>query len=185
MTTIEGSGLIREPGEIFRKEIIDAESLDDSGYVLKHVEETSIQKVGKAASGDPPFAINMRSTKDPLDNNFPVTLFLLGSSDRLVSIDCVDDGEAGLKVADNNAAIAVGDPITVASSGGGKVDKYTPTTVGDTMAGDESTNIIARFTELGEIVGYATEKVAMGSAMAPAQDKIKTRLTIKLVPLIA
>lgn len=185
MTAIEGSGLIREPGEIFRKEIIDAESLDDSGYVLKAIEESSIQKVAKAASGDFPFAINMRSTRDALDLNFPVTLFLLGSSDRLPSIDVVDDGEAKLKVADNNAAIAVGDPLVVAASGGGKVDAYTPTVIGATDTIDQGPNIIARFTELGEIVGYATEKIAMGTAMAPDKDKISTRLTIKLVPVIA
>ena len=35
VTQIEGSGRTRDPGEIFRKPLLDAESLNDSGYVLK------------------------------------------------------------------------------------------------------------------------------------------------------
>lgn len=185
MTTTEGSGLIREPGEIFRKEILDAESLNDSGFVLKAIVEATIDKVGKAASGDAPYGINMRSTKDPLDLNFPVTLFLTGSSDRLASIDVVDDGEAGLKVADNNAAIAVGDPLVVAASGGGKVDKYTPTTIRTDTLPNQGADTVSRFKELGEIVGYATQTVVAGSGGNPGQDKCNTRLTIKQVPVIA
>lgn len=185
VTAIEGSGRTREPGEVFRKPLKDADSLDDSGYVLKQLEESSVQKVAIAGSGDIPFAVNYRSTRDPFDMNHPATTFLTGSSDRLPTIDCIDDGEVALKVANNNAAIAVGDPLVVAASGGGKVDKYTPTVIGNTSAGDESTNIDARFAELGQIVGYAVEKIAVGGGGAPGADKVRTRLTIKMVPVIA
>lgn len=184
-TTTNGSGRTREPGEIFRKELLDASSLDDSGYVLKSQVESSISKVNKAAAADAPYCINMRSTTDPFDLTFPPTIFLTGSSDRLASIDCSDDGEHALKVADNNGAIAVGDPLVVAASGGGKIDKYTPTVVGATDSINQAANIIARFTELGKIVGYAQEVVAAGSSMVPGQDKCRTRITIKQVPTIA
>jgi hypothetical protein len=185
VTSIEGSGRIREPGEIFRKQLLDAESLDDSGYVLKAEVESTIDKVSLCDSGEFPLCVNMRSTRDPFDLNHPSTIELTGSSDRLASIDVSDDGEHALKVAANNAAIAVGDPVVVAAAGGGKIDKYTPTVVGDTSAGDESANIIARFTELGTIVGYATEVCAVGGGGNPGKDKCRVRLTIKQVPVIA
>jgi hypothetical protein len=185
VTAIEGSGRTREPGEIFRKPLLDADSLNDSGYVLKAQEEASVQKVAIAGSGDIPFCVNYRSTKDPFDLAFPPTTYLTGSDDRLPTVDCIDDGEVALKIANNNAAIAVGDPLVVAASGGGKVDKYSPSVIGDTSMGDESANITARFTELGEIVGYAVEKIAAGGGGAPGADKVRTRLTIKMVPVIA
>ncbi len=185
MTTIEGSGRTREPGEIFRKPLLDADKLDDSGYVLKAAVESTVDKVAIAGSGDIPYCVNMRSSRDPFDLTHPATVFLLGSDSRLDTIDLSDDGEHSLKVADNNSVIATGDPLVIASSGAGKVDKYTPTTIGDTSAGDESANIDARFTELGEIVGYAQEPVVMGGAMNPGADKVRTKLTIKMVPVIA
>jgi len=185
MTTIEGSGRTREPGEIFRKPLLDADSLADSGFVLKIQVEATIDKVAVAGSGDIPYAINMRSSRDPFDLTFPTSVFLLGSDSRLDTIDLSDDGEHSLKVADNNAVIATGDPLVVAASGGGKVDKYAPTVIGDTSTTNESANITSRFTELGEIVGYAQEPVVMGSAMAPGADKVRTRITLKQVPTIA
>ena len=48
MSTIEGSGRTREASEIFRKALVDAESIDDSGYVLKEEIEATIDKVSKA-----------------------------------------------------------------------------------------------------------------------------------------
>ena len=185
VTTIEGSGRIREPGEIFRKQLLNAESLDDSGYVLKHELESGIDKVSLADSGEFPLCVNMRSTRDPFDLNHPSTINLTGASDRLASIDVSDDGEHSLKVAANNSAIAVGDPVVVAAAGGGKVDKYTPTTVGATDTINQAANIIARFTELGTIVGYATAPCLVGGGGDPGQDKVRVRLTIKQVPVIA
>ena len=185
VTTIEGSGRIREPGEIFRKELLDAESLDDSGYVLQSEVESSISKVSICDAADFPLCVNMRSTRDPFDLNHPSTINLTGSSDRLASIDVSDDGEHKLKVIDNNSLIAVGDPIVVGAAGGGKVDKYTPLSFGDTTSVDQAANIVTRFTDLGKIVGYATETAAAGSAMAPGVDKVSVRLTIKQVPTIA
>jgi hypothetical protein len=185
MSTTAGSGRTREPGEVFRKPLLDAQSLDDSGYVLRAEVESSIEKVSIADAAEFPYAVNMRSTTDPFDVAFPPTTFLIGSDDRLPTIDLVDDGEVALKVIDNNGVIAVGDPLVVGAAGGGKVDKYTPTVVGATDTINQAANIIARFTELGKIVGYAQEPVAAGSAMAPGQDKCRTRLTIKMVPTIA
>jgi hypothetical protein len=178
VTQIEGSGRTREPGEVFRKELIDADSLDDSGYVLKSTLEATIYKVEKADSGEFPIAVNMRSTRDAFSIDHPNTTFLLGSSDRLPSIDCIDDGEVKLKVDDDNAAIVPGDPLVV-GAGAGKVDKYTPTVVTD------SATTITRFIELGEIVGYAVEAAAAGGGGDPGVDKVRTRLTIKMVPTIA
>jgi len=177
VTQIEGSGRTREPGEVFRKELVDADSLDDSGYVLKSTLEATIYKVEKADSGEFPIAVNMRSTRDAFSIDHPNTTFLSGSSDRLPSIDCIDDGEVKLKVDDDNAAITPGDPLVVGTLG--KVDLYAPTTVTD----DATT--ITRFIELGTIVGYAVEAAAAGGGGDPGVDKVRTRLTIKMVPMIA
>lgn len=181
MSTIEGSGRTREPGEIFRKPLLNATSLDDSGYVLKAQVEASVDKVNLAGSGDYPLCVNMRSTRNPFSIDHPNTSFLTGNSELIPTIDVSDDGEHALKVADNNAAIAVGDPIIVAASGGGKVDKYTPTALTTPTSGE----VAARFQELGQIVGYAVEAIPVGSAMAPGADKVRVRLTIKQVPVIA
>jgi hypothetical protein len=185
MSTTNGSGRIREPGEIFRKPLLNTESLNDSGYVLKAEVESTIDKVSKCAAAEFPYCVNMRSSTDPFDVAFPPTTFLLGSDDRLATIDCVDDGEVALKVAANNGAIAVGDPLVVAAAGGGKIDKYTPTVIGATDTINQATNLIARFSELGKIVGYAQEAVIAGGGGNPGQDKCRTRLTIKMVPVIA
>lgn len=184
VTAIQGSGRTREPGEIFRKALKNADSLSDSGFVLSAVEESSIQKVKVAAAGELPLCINYRSTKDPFDMTFPPTIFLLGSDDRLKSIDCIDDGEMALKVVGDNAAIVVGDPLVVSGSAG-KVDKYTPTVISATNTGDRAAQINARFKELGMIVGYAVEKIAVGGGGDPGADKVRTRLTIKQCPTIA
>ena len=184
-TTIEGSGRTREPGEIFRKPLLDATSLDDSGYVLTGEIEATIDKVDKATAAEFPLCVNMRSTRDPFSIDHPNTSFLTGNDVKIPTTDVSDDGEHALKVADNNAAIAVGDPIVVAASGGGKVDKYTPTVVGATDTINQAANIISRFTELGQIVGYAVEAIPVGAAMAPGADKVRVRLTIKQVPTIA
>ncbi len=185
VTAIEGSGRTRDPGEIFRKPLLDAESLNDSGYVLKAEIESTIDKVSLADSGEFPLCVNMRSTRDPFDIAFPNTVFLNGSSDRLPTIDVSDDGEHALKVISNNAAIAVGDPVVVGAGGGGKIDKYTPTVIGDTSMTDESGKIDDRFTELGTIVGYAVEVCAAGGGGDPGKDKCRVKLTIKLCPTIA
>jgi len=185
VTTIEGSGRTRDPGEIFRKQIVDAESLDDSGYVLKAEIESTIDKVSKCDATEFPLCVNMRSTRDAFDLNHPSTINLTGASDRLASIDVSDDGEHALKVAANNSAIAVGDPVKVAAAGGGKIDKYTPTVVGATDTINQAANIISRFTELGQIVGYAVEPCLVGGGGDPGQDKVRVKLTIKLSPMIA
>jgi hypothetical protein len=177
VTTIEGSGRTREPGEIFRKPLLDAESLADSGFVLKAEIESTIDKVSLAEAGEFPLCVNMRSTRDPFSIDHPNTSFLIGSDIKIPTIDVSDDGEHMLKVVDDNAAIAVGDPIALA--GGGKVDKYVPTTVID----DATT--IARFIELGEIVGYATGAAPAGGGGDPGVDKVRVKLTIKLCPMIA
>lgn len=185
VASIEGSGRTRDPGEIFRKPLLDATSLDDSGYVLKAEIEATIDKVSLCGAADYPLCVNMRSTRDPFDLNHPSTINLTGSSDRLKTIDVSDDGEHALKVAANNSAIAVGDPVVVAAAGGGKIDKYTPTVIGDTSVGNESANITSRFTELGQIVGYAVEACPVGGGGDPGKDKCRVRLTIKQVPVIA
>lgn len=185
MSTTAGSGRTREPGEIFRKPLLDAASLTDSGFVLKAEIEATIDKVSLCAADEFPYCVNMRSTTDPFDVAFPPTVFLLGSDVRLATIDCVDDGEVALKVANNNSAIAVGDPLVVAAAGGGKIDKYTPLTFGNTTAVNQAANIATRFTDLGKIVGYAQEAVVVGGGGLPGQDKCRTRLTIKMVPVIA
>ncbi len=176
---IAGSGRVREPGEVFRKPLLDAESLADSGFVLQAEVEATIDKVSLCDAADFPLCVNMRGTGDPFDIAFPPTIFLTGSSDRLPTIDCSDDGEHMLMVADDNDAIALGDPLVVATSGGGKVDKYTPVAVTD----DATT--ITRFIDLGKIVGYATEAIAAGGGGAPGAQKVRCRITIKQVPLIA
>lgn len=185
MSTIEGSGRTREPGEIFRKPLLDATSIDDSGYVLKAQIESTIDKVNLAGAADFPLCVNMRSTRDPFSIDHPNTSFLTGSDEKIPTIDVSDDGEHMIKVADNNSAIAVGDPVVVAASGGGKIDKYTPTVIQDTSTGDRSGEIDSRFSELGQIVGYATEACPVGAAMSPGADKCRVRLTIKQVPTIA
>lgn len=184
MSTIEGSGRTREPGEIFRKPLKDSESLNDSGYVLTGVEETSTQKVKKCTTSDFPLCINYRSSRDPFDLAHPPTTFLAGSSTRLPTIDLVDDGEFALKVDGDNAAIAVGDPLFVKTTAG-KVDKYVPTTIDNTSAATVASTATTRFIELGKIVGYAVEKIAAGAAGEPGADKVRTRLTIKQCPTIA
>lgn len=185
MVDKRSKGIIRPFGEEFSKQLKDSEKLDDSGYVLKLVVENSINKLGKAGAGDFSYAVNTKSTRDRLDMTEPPDTFLKGSDSRLDTIDCIDEGEIGLKVVDNNAKIVEGDPLVPKGSATGKVDKYTPTTIGDTTMSDQSSNIVSRFKELAQIVGYAREDIAAGSASAPGENKVHAKLTIKNVPVIA
>lgn len=181
MVTGSGGGRKREPGEMWTIQLKDATSLDDAGYVLMLVTENSVQKVDKCDSSAPPYAVNYRSTRDPSKIDEPPSVFLTGSQIGTMGITVFRDGWANLKLATNNAAINVGDPLVC--TGGGKVDKYVPTTLSSTSTAALKTGVDARFDELSRIVGHAEEKVAQGNSSGPAQDKIMAKLSIRSVSI--
>ncbi len=186
VTEIAGAGRTRETNdEIFYKQLKDATTLADAGFVLHEEVEASTSKVDLCASGEMPYAVNYRSSRDPHDMNaHKTTLTLIGSEIGEKGVAVFRGGWVKLKVADNNSAIIVGDALIVPSSGGGKVDKYTPKVIGDTSAGDESANIDARFEEMSLVVGNAEEAIDAGTASAPGQDKVLTALSIGNVGFI-
>ena len=179
MATYSGAGRVREPGEIWYEQLKNADSLDDSGYVLAYTTESSVVKLTKAGSSDLGVAVNYRSSRDPHDLNFPPATYKTGTDIGEMGIPVIDEGWVRLKVANNNAAISIGDPIKI--SAGGKVDKYTATTIGDTSSANQATALNARFTELRKVVGIAKEAVAAGSGSAPGQDKVLVKLTLGTV----
>ena len=151
MALVAGGGLTREHGEFWNMPLLDATTLDDAGYVLTYKVEDSINKVDKAATTDTPRCVNFRSTRDPFDlretNHGDQTGLQIG----LHGLPVFREGWAKLKVADDNAAIVRGDSIKVATTGGGKVDKY---------------------------VGNAEEDIAAGTSGTPGKDKVLTHLSI-------
>lgn len=178
-TPIAGGGQTRPPGEGWNMPLLNATSLDDAGYVLTYKVESSVNKVDKAAQTDDPKCVNYRSTRDPFDMREPPSSYLTGTQVGEKGIAVFADGWAKLKLATNNAAITRGKHVRVASSGGGKVDKYTENTI--PSSGSVSAAVNARFDEIARIVGIAEETVSSGTSSAPAKDKILVRLTIGLV----
>lgn len=184
MSAIAGGGLTREVGEIFYKQLKDSEKLDDAGYVLEELVESSTSKVKACTASGIPYAINYRSTRDPHDLNFPNTVQLTGTQIGAKGIAVVREGWAKLKVVNNNSAIVVGDPIKVSATAG-KVDKFTPTAIGATNSGDVSAAIKTRIKEVRTVVGFAEENVAAGSSSAPGADKVLVKLCIGAVGINA
>lgn len=179
VTAIAGAGRTRESNdEIFYKRLLNATSLDDAGYVLHEQVESCISKVDLAASGEMPYAVNYRSTRDPHDMNAHKTqLNLNGCEVGEKGIPVFRGGWAKLKVADCNSAIIIGDPLITSACCAGKVDKYTPTVIGTTCGGNRAACINTRFAEMSFVVGNAEEAVAAGCC-APGADKVLTALTI-------
>lgn len=179
VTAIAGAGRTRETNdEIFYKQLLNATSIDDAGYVLHEEVEACTSKVDLTASGEMPYAINYRSTRDPHDMNFPPTINLIGSDVGEKGIAVFRGGWAKLKVANCNAAIIVGDPLITSTGCAGKVDKLVPTVIGATCSTSQGANINSRFEEMSLVVGNAEEDVAAGSGCAPGADKVLTALTI-------
>ena len=175
MATFSGGGRTREPGESWQMQVKDATSFDDAGFVLTYITET-IRKVDKCGATDVPVAVNYRSTRDPLDLNEPPTKFLIGSAIGEKGIEVLSDGWIKLKVATDNVAMVRGDPLVC--TGGGKVDKYTPTPITNgTLTASETET---RFDELARIVGYVEDDiVAVGTTLVAGADKVKAKITIR------
>jgi len=184
MTAIAGGGLTREVGEIFYKQLKATETINDAGYVLEELVESSTSKVKACTASGIPYAINYRSTRDPHDLNFPNSVFLTGTLIGEKGIPVVREGWAKLKVVGDNAAIVVGDPIKVSATAG-KVDKFVPTAVGATNSGDVSTAIKTRIKECRTVVGFAEEAVAAGSGGAAGADKVLVKLCIGAIGINA
>ncbi len=178
MALVAGGGLTREHGEFWNMPLLDATTLDDAGYVLTYKVEDSINKVDKAATTDTPRCVNFRSTRDPFDlretNHGDQTGLQIG----LHGLPVFREGWAKLKVADDNAAIVRGDSIKVATTGGGKVDKYVETTLTDSTSILLAADVETRFDELSRIVGNAEEDIAAGTSVTPGKDKVLTHLSI-------
>jgi len=173
-TAIAGGGLTREIGEWWNIPLLDATSLDSGGYVLTYKVESSTNKVDKAAATDTPRCVNFRSTRDPFDLRETNHGDLTGANIGAHGIPVFREGWAKLKVAVNNAAIVRGDALKVATSGGGKVDKYVETA----LANSDITSVEARFDELARIVGNAEEDIAVGTTSVAGADKVLTHLSI-------
>ena len=181
MATFSGGGRTREPGEMFNVDLLGATSINDAGFVLAYEVESSVTKVDLCTSTEVPAAINYRSTRDPHDMNEPQSIFKTGTQLAGVGIPVFREGWAKLKVADNNAVINRGDSLIC--TGGGKVDKYVASTLGQGTQGIQ--DIEDRFDELSRLVGHCEEEqVAAGVATAPGQDKVLTKLSIRATGLI-
>lgn len=178
--TQTGGGLSREVGEIFLSPLLNATSLSDGGFVLKQVTESSIEKVDLCGATDIPYAVNYRSTRNPHDLNAPPTSFMTGSNDALKGgIPIFREGWAYLLVANNNAAMTRGDPVKVASGGGGKIDKYVPTTIRCDTVAHAAADTTTRFVELARMVGHVEEDVPAGGVSNPGKTKALVRLCIR------
>lgn len=182
MATGAGGGRARDPGELWLSKLKNATSLDDAGFVLTNVEEGGVPKVDKCGAADTPYAVNYRSTRDPHDMNEPPTKFLTGSDDILEGgITVFREGWARLKLVNAHAALKRGDPLVCV--GGGKVNKYTPTTIGQGTS--TAPDVETRFDELSRIVGHVEEdaNIAAGPTAGVTQDKVLTKLSIRAVSI--
>ena len=175
MTQVAGGGLTREVGEFWNIPVKDDTTIDDAGYVLKYVVEASTNNVDLCGATDTPRAVNFRSQRDPFDLRETDHGDLKGSEIGAKGIPVFREGWAKLKVATNNAIIVRGDPLVVASGGGGKVDLYVEGAISSTY---DSAEIEARFDELARIVGQAEEDIVVGTTAGPGKDKVLTYLTI-------
>lgn len=183
MPTFSGGGLTREVGEFWNIELLDATSLDDAGFVLKYVVESSRTKVDLCGATDVPAAVNYRSTRDPHDMNFPTAIFKKGSDLGLQGIPVLREGWAKIKVATNNSVGKRGDPLVC--TGSGKVDKFTPSALNTTAVSLLAADVETRFDDLGRIVGTIEEEdLIVGTTGAAGQDKVLTKLSIRATSLI-
>ena len=181
MATFSGGGRTREPGEMFNVDLLDATSLNDAGFVLAYQVEASVTKVDLCDASQVPAAVNYRSTRDPHDMNEPQLLFKTGLQLEGVGIPVFREGWAKLKVATNNVLLARGDALIC--TGGGKVDKYVPTVIGQTS--NTAVDVETRFDELAKIVGHVEEEsVAAGTTLVAGQDKVLTKLSIRAIGII-
>ena len=180
MATFSGGGRTREPGEMFNVILKDATSLDDAGFVLKYIVETT-NKVDKCGATDVPACVNYRSTRDPHSIDEPPAVFLIGSNTKLEGgIPVFREGWAKLKVATDNAAGIRGDAVVC--TGSGKIDKYTPTTITNGTA--TAANTETRFDELARLVGHLEADLIVGTTAIPGQDKVLVKLSIRAIGLI-
>ncbi len=172
MVTFSGGGRTREPGEMWNVQVLGATSFDDAGYVLSAVDATNVLKVDKCGATEIPYAVNYRSSRNPLDMNEPPTDFQTGTELGEKGLPVFSEGWAKLKLATDNAEIEAGEFLIC--TGGGKVDLYAETT----LTTVNETQLELRFTELAQIVGRAEARAAVGTTSAASQDKILTHLTI-------
>lgn len=180
MATFSGGGRTREPGEMFNVILKDATSLNDAGFVLKYIVETT-NKVDKCGATDIPACVNYRSTRDPHSIDEPPTVFLQGDNVKLESgIPVFRDGWAKIKVATNNAAGIRGDPVVC--TGSGLIDKYTPTTI--TNGTNTASETETRFDELARLVGHLEADLLVGNTGKAGQDKVLVKLSIRAIGLI-
>lgn len=178
MATYSGGGRTREPGEMWNQQLLNATSLDDAGYVLAYNVESSVTKVDLCGASEVPACVNYRSSRDPHDMNEPVTLFKTGAQLGEMGIPVFREGWAKLKVANANAQLNRGDAVVCV--GGGKVDKYTPTTI--TNGTNTAANTETRFDELARVVGHVEEEqCAAGTSVTPGQDKVLVKLSIRAI----
>ena len=179
---IAGGGLTRELGESLQMILLDATSLDKAGFVLTYKLEGGKRKVDKCGATDIPAAVDYRSTRKPLDLNEPPTIFQTGADIGAKGIEVFREGWMKLQLATNNAALVLGD--TLVCTGGGKVDKYTPTTI--TNGTNTASETETRFDELGRIVGHVEELAAIGAGTTSAakQEKVLTKVSIRTIGII-
>src|SRR3990172_6498519 len=185
MATYSGGGRTREPGEMWNMQLFTTTSLDDSGYVLKTVEQSNFSKVDKCGATDIPYCVNYRSSRDPHDMNAPNTLFKTGTQLGEMGLAVFREGWAKLKLATNHSALEKGDPVVVAASGGGKVDKYTAATMSVSSVAALGAAVELRFDQLSRIVGHVEgANVAVGTTSGPSQDKVLVKLSIRAIGII-
>ncbi len=181
MATFSGGGRTREPGEMWNVVLLDATSINDAGFVLTYEVESSVTKVDLCGLTEIPACINYRSTRDPHDMNEPQSVFKTGAQLGEVGIPVFREGWAKLKVATDNAAISRGEPVVC--TGGGKIDLYVATTIG--QASDTAVDVEARFDELARIVGHSEEEeCAVGTTLVAGQDKCLIKLSIRATGII-
>jgi len=179
MATFSGGGRTREPGEMFNVILKDATSLNDAGFVLKYIVETT-NKVDKCGATDIPACVNYRSTRDPDSIDEPPAVFLIGSNVKLEGgIPVFREGWAKIKVATNNSAAIRGDPVVC--TGSGLIDLYTPTVIDNTTVATAVTTTEARFDELTRIVGHLEADLIVGTTAIPGQDKVLVKLSIRAI----
>src|SRR3989304_8738493 len=102
MATYSGGVRTREAGEMWNMQLFTTTSLDDSGYVLKTVEESNVSKVDKCGATDVPYCVNYRSTRDPHSFDEPPGEFKTGTQLGDMGLPVFREGWAKLKLAINN-----------------------------------------------------------------------------------